>query len=524
MDLRGIDMPYNASNQFINENIKSGLEDKPALYYEGGQVTYGMLQDRVNQAANMFNEIGLEMEDRVLIICYDSPEFIYAFFGAIRTGIVPIPVNTMMQPDDYEYYLNNSRAKTLIIHEILWRQISHLRQRFIFLKHVIVISENAGELSDDTLDFQQLLDSQEIGFQSPYTCYDDPAFWLYSSGTTGEPKGVIHLQHDMEVSTNSYAKKVLKMTENDRSLSASKLFFAYGLGGGMYFPLGMKGSTILVKERTTPDIMFQTIEKYKPTIFFGVPTLFGAMIEYAEQSRKSFDLSSLRICVSAGESLPPVFAERWKELFDLNILDGIGSTEALHIFISNRMDDIREGSSGKVVPGYEAKIVNEQGIELPPNEIGDLVISGGSIANGYWNMHEENKQKFMGKWLNTGDKYYMDESGYFWYCGRADDMLKVGGIWVSPNEIENCLLNHEAVLEAAVVGDTNENNLVIPKAYIVLKKDVVPSDQLGEDIQQFVKGTLAGYKYPRLIQFIDELPKTATGKIQRYRLRELVSS
>ncbi len=524
MDLRGIDMPYNASSQFIDENVKPGLENKTALYYEGGQVTYGILKDRVNQTANMLKEIGLEMEDRVLITCYDSPEFIYSFFGAIRTGVVPIPVNTMMQPHDYEYYLNNSRAKALIIHETLWGRIAHLRKRFVFLKHVIVISEGVGEVSSGILDFQQLLDSQNIDFQPPLTCYDDSAFWLYSSGTTGEPKGVIHLQHDMEVSMNNYAKKVLKMTENDRCLSASKLFFAYGLGGGMFFPLGAKGSTILIKERTTPEIMFQAIENYKPTIFFGVPTLFGAMIEYAEQSGKSFDLSSIRICTSAGESLPPSFAKKWKELFGLDILDGIGSTEALHIFISNRIDDIKEGSSGKIVPGYKAKIVNEQGVELPPNEIGDLVISGCSIANGYWNMHEQNKQKFIGKWLNTGDKYYVDEDGYFWYCGRADDMLKVGGIWVSPNEIENCLLYHEAILEAAVVGETNESNLVIPKAYIVLKKHVTPSDKLEKDIQQFVKEKLARYKYPRVIQFIDELPKTATGKIQRYRLRELMFS
>lgn len=524
MNVRGIGKLYNASQPFIDQNILNGLGDKTAVYYGNEQITYQMLHDRVNQTANLLQEIGLQMEDRILINCYDSPEFVYAFFGAVKMGAVPIPVNTMMQPHDYEYYLNNSRAKAIIVHETLWDQIANLRSRFIYLQHVIVISESVAEKHEDTLNFYSLLNEQPVQFEQVLTCFDDQAFWLYSSGTTGDPKGVIHLQHDMEFATKAYAKKVLKMTENDRCLSASKLYFAYGLGGGMYFPFGTSGSTVLVKERSSPETMFRAIEKHKPTIFFGVPTLYGAMIDYAEQTGQTFDLSSLRICTSAGEALPPAFAKRWKELYSLEILDGIGSTEALHIFISNRIGDCKVGSSGKIVPGYKAKIVNEQGVPLPPNEIGDLVISGDSIAQGYWNLHEENKHKFVGKWLNTGDKYYEDEDGYFWYCGRADDMMKVGGIWVSPIEIENCLLEHQAILEAAVVGEKTDNSLIVPKAYIVLKDEFEPSVQLEKNIQEFVKNHLARYKYPRMIEFIDELPKTATGKIQRFKLRESIPS
>ncbi|WP_078411376.1 benzoate-CoA ligase family protein [Priestia abyssalis] len=524
MDLRGIGMPYNTSYQFIDENMIRGLGDKVAIYFQDEQITYKKLKDRVNQVGNMLKEIGLRMEDRILINCYDTPEFVYSFFGAIRMGAVPIPVNTSMPASDYEYYLNNSRARVLIVHQDLWANMCHLRERFIFLEHIIVICENAVNEFDRAFNFHQMMNQASIELDPPCTNYDDSAFWLFSSGSTGNPKGVIHLQHDMEFALNTYAKNILQMTEDDRCLSASKLYFAYGLGGGMYFSLGTGGSIVLVKERPLPETMFSAIEEYRPTIFFGVPTLYGAMIDFTERTGKRFDLSSLRVCVSAGEALPPAFAKKWKELYGLDILDGIGSTEALHIFLSNRIGDVKEGSSGKVVPGFEAKIVNEQGVPLPPNEIGDLVIRGDSIAHGYWNLHEQNKQKFVGGWLHTGDKYYMDEDGYFWYCGRSDDMLKVGGIWVSPIEIENCLLQHDAVLETAVVGETTENNLVVPKAYIVLKEDMKPSMEMENELKEFVKQHLARYKYPRVIQFIDELPKTATGKIQRFKLRKLLQS
>lgn len=517
MDLR-VGSCYNAASRFIDENVINGLGDKVAIYCQDQTITYKQLQVSVNKMGNALKQLSVEMENRILLMCYDTPEFIAAFYGAVKIGAVPIPVNTIMSPADYEYFLNNSRAKVLIVHEDLWQNIRHLRERFIFLKHVIVISESAV-IKTDVFDYHRLTSAASAQLETALTNYNDSAFWLYSSGSTGNPKGVIHLQHDMEFAFNSYAKKILKINESDITFSASKLFFAYGLGNGMYFPFGAGASTVLVQERPLPGKVLETIEKYKPTIFFGVPTLYGAMIDLTERSGKRYDLSALRVCVSAGEALPAQFVKKWKLLYGVDILDGLGSTEALHIFLSNAIGDIREGSSGKAVPGYEAKIVNEMGVPLSANETGDLLIKGDSIAHAYWNLHEENKRKFNGEWLHTGDQYYMDEEGYFWYCGRSDDMIKVGGIWVSPIEVENALIQHEAVLECAVVGVKHENNLVQSKAYVVLKEGIAPMESLKKEMQDFIKNELAPYKYPRIIEFIDELPKTATGKIQRFKLR-----
>ncbi|WP_044895747.1 benzoate-CoA ligase family protein [Bacillus alveayuensis] len=522
MDLRGLGVTYNAANLFIDENVKKGLGEKIAIYYRDKRISYKALQEKVNRVGNMLRKLGYKMEDRILLVCHDIPEFIYSFFGAMKIGVVPIPVNTMMQPSDYEYFLNNSRAKGLMIHEDIWANIQQRKDRFLFLEHIIVIKESANNLSENVFDFHSLLDQADKELENALTNKDDSAFWLFSSGSTGDPKGVIHLHHDMEYALNTYAKQVLEISEEDRCLSASKLFFAYGLGGGMYFPLGAGASTVLVKERPDPETIFQTIEKYKPTIFFGVPTLYGMMIDYALKTGKRFDLSSLRVCVSAGEALPPSLYYKWKDMYQVDILDGIGSTEALHIFISNRIKDIKIGSSGKVVPGFDAKIVDENGAELPINEIGDLVIRGDCIAHGYWNLHDQNKQKFIGEWFHTGDKYYKDEEGYFWYCGRSDDMLKVGGVWVSPIEVENCLLQHQDVFEVAVIGVEKKDRLVVPKAFVVLKQGVDETKEKEEELKLFVKQQLAPYKYPRFIEFIDELPKTATGKIQRYKLREIL--
>lgn len=517
MDLRGIGKPYNAASRFIDKNVDQGRGNKTAIYYQEQQIDYHELQNMVNRVGNGLRQLGIEIENRVLILMKDSPEFIASFFGAVKIGAVPIPVNTMMHPKDYEYFLNNSRAKALIVHSDLWSELRHLQKRFIYLQYVIVVD---GPVAEGELDYTSWTDQSSPDLSPAHTASDDTAFWLFSSGSTGNPKGIIHLQHDMEFALKHYAQDVLQMTEKDRTFSASKLFFAYGLGNGSYFPLGCGASTIMMPDRPLPENIFQTIERYRPTIFFGVPTLYQAMLKYEEESEVSHDLSSIRICVSAGEPLPPSTLKRWQKRYHLDILDGIGSTEATHIFISNRIGDIRAGSTGKVVPGYEACIADEEGQPLPANEIGELFVKGDSFADGYWNLHEENKKRFIGEWFKTGDKYYQDEDGYFWYCGRSDDMIKAGGIWVSPVEIENVLLHHEAVSEAAVIGVRNQDQLEKPKAFIVTQSNVQPSEELKEELGQFVKKHLAHYKCPRAIQFVEELPKTATGKIQRFKLKE----
>ncbi|TDK62383.1 benzoate-CoA ligase family protein [Bacillus salipaludis] len=518
--LNGIKDYYNCTTFFIEEKVRNGLGNKVAIFSDSDEITYQELLFKVNQFGNALKSIGVEQENRILHVIYDSPEFIYSFFGATKIGAIPIPVNTAMKPKDYEYFLNHSRSRVLVIQEDVWETIKENRDRFIFLKYIIVISET-GTLYEDTIDYDEFISQASSELEDAVTTSEDQAFWLYSSGSTGNPKGVVHIHRSMEVAVKNYAENILKVNENDRTFSASKLYFAYGLGNGMYFPLGTGASTVLMKERPTPENIFKTIEKNKPTIFFCVPTLYGSLIQYVEKTGVIPDLSSVRICVSAGEALPSTFMKKWKELFNLDILDGIGSTEALHIFLSNQAHDIKAGSTGKVVPGYKAKIVNEESKPVGVNEIGDLVIQGDSVSIGYFCNLLENQRKFHGEWMYTGDKYYQDEEGYFWYCGRSDDMLKVGGIWVSPIEIESTLIRHEYVLEVAVVGSKNESNLVYPKAYIVLRDEIEPTEDLKTELKLFVKQNLAPYKYPREIEFISELPKTATGKVQRFRLKQV---
>ncbi|MGG2199095.1 MULTISPECIES: benzoate-CoA ligase family protein [Paenibacillus] len=516
--LKGMGLPYNAASRFIDRNVENGLGHKVAIYFQDISITYDELQQAVHRFGNALLRLGITMEDRVLLLCDDAPEFVESFFGAVKVGAVPIPVNTAMAPADYEYFLNNSRAKVIVAHQSLWYRIRDIRDRLRYVKHVIVIHESANHEAD-VMDYRQLTNGESTNLEGAHTTHSDSAFWLYSSGSTGNPKGIIHLQHDMEYAFNAYARNVLQLNESDITFSASKLYFAYGLGNGMYFPFGAGASTVLLKGRPKPDVVLETIEKYRPTVFFGVPTLYGSMIDLTERSQRKYDLSSVRICISAGEALPAQFMKKWKQLYGLDILDGIGSSEVLHIFLSNGIGDIRPGSTGKIVPGYDAKVVNELGMPASAMEVGDLLVKGDSIAHGYWNLHEENKRKFIGEWLHTGDKYYMDEDGYFWYCGRSDDMIKVNGIWVSPVEIENALIKHETVFEVAVVGVKLEDDLTVSKAYVVLKEGIVAHESLKSELQAFVKNELASYKSPKLIEFVNELPKTQSGKIQRFKLR-----
>jgi benzoate-CoA ligase family protein len=505
---------FNAATFFMDRHIAEGRGGKVAFLHEGGELTYAGLQELVNRAGNALRGLGVEPEQRVLCLLLDSPAFLATFWGAIKIGAVPIPINTMMRGQDYLYFLNDSRAQVAVISEPLLAEAGPILSQARHLKHVVVVGKpGAGQIG-----FDGWLGKASSSLEAVDTSKDDSCFWLYSSGSTGFPKGAVHLQHDMVVCTDTYALQVLGITPEDRTFSAAKLFFAYGLGNNMYFPMRVGAQGVLYPHRPLPEAMFEVIHRHKPTIFFGVPTLYAAMLQVKE-AEKRFDLTSVRRCVSAGEALPEEIYKRWRDRFGVEILDGIGTTELLHIFLSNPPGRARPGSTGLAVPGYEARIVDDEGLPVPQGEIGSLRVKGDSIMAYYWNQHEKTKATLFGEWIHTGDKYYQDADGYFWYCGRADDMLKVGGIWVSPVEVENTLVGHAAVFEAAVVGHEDTDRLVKPKAFVVLKEGYAATPALEDELKHFVKDKLAPYKYPRWIEFVEALPKTATGKIQRFKLR-----
>jgi benzoate-CoA ligase family protein len=507
---------YNVTTKLIDEMVEKGLGDKVAVYYQDKTHTYAEMQSLINKVGNALKILGVHMEERVMLVMYDSPEAMASFFGAIKIGAIPIPVNYMYTMHDYRYLLNNSRARTLIAHEDFIEEIEGFKDKFLYLENTIIVGKKTRAYH---ISFYDIVNRCSDKLDVAYTTFEDTAFWVYTSGSTGVPKAAVHLQHDVFTCIDSYAKGILGITQDDVLFSASKFFFAYGMGNSFFYPLGTGASVVLLPDRPRPETIFATINHYHPTVFFGVPTLYANMLGI-EDAEKKYDLSSLRICTSAGEALPQEIFYEWKKRFGLEILDGIGSTELLHIFISNRPGDVKPGSSGKIVPGYQARIVDDKGDEVPDGEIGTLQVKGESIAAYYYRHHDKTKTSMLGEWFDTGDKYYRDAEGYYYYCGRGDDMLKVGGIWVSPIEVEDALISHPAVLEAAVVAKTDEHNLVKPKAYIVLKKGKQPSEELSKDIQAFVKNNIAPYKYPRWIEFVKDLPKTNTGKIMRYKLRD----
>lgn len=519
--MTSINLPdrYNASTTFIDANIEAGRGDKTAVICGERRSTYTEIAAMVNRTGNALKRLGVRMEERVMLLLLDSPEFVAAFFGAIRIGAVPIPTNTLLRPPDYEYLLNDSRATTLIVSEQLYASIEPVRAKLKFLTHVIVVGR-VPESAHDAINFDEWIRDESPDLSPADTSVDDACFWLYSSGTTGFPKGTVHLQHDMVYCAENYARRVLDVTENDRTFSVAKLFFAYGLGNGLYFPFYVGATTILHSGRPTPQAVYEVTTKHRPTLFFSVPTSYAALLAVPE-AEKNYSLKSVRLCVSAGEALPKAIFERWHQKWGVEILDGIGSTEILHIFISNRAGRVKPGASGELVPGYEARIVGENDQLVPRGEIGNLLIKGDSTCAYYWNKHEKTKQTISGEWIRTGDKYLVDEDSYYWYQGRSDDMLKVGGIWVSPVEVESSLISHPAVLECGVVGRMDADELVKPIAFVVLKEGFFPSSDLEMELKDYVKDNLAPYKYPRWIGFTPQLPKTATGKIQRFKLREM---
>jgi benzoate-CoA ligase family protein len=506
---------YNASTTFIDANLEKGLENKTAIAIGDHALSYGDIAGLTFQTGNALKKLGVQMEQRVMIVALDTPEFAACFFGAIRIGAIPIPVNTLLKPADYEYLLNDSRALVLIVSESLYENIEPIRNNLKWLEHVVVI----GNPVPGTISFREWTRPESKELAPAETSQDDVCFWLYSSGTTGFPKGAVHLQHDMIYCAENYARSILNIRETDRTFSVAKLFFAYGLGNGLYFPFYAGGTTILHPGRPEAKLIYKIITRHKPTLFFGVPASYRELLAMEDVS--AYDLSSIRLCVSAGEALPKALYERWYERWNIEILDGIGSTEALHIFISNRPEEVRPGSSGKLVPGYDARILDEEDHILPAGTVGNLLIRGDSICSSYWNKHAKTKGTIQGEWIRTGDKYLVDEEGYFWYQGRSDDMMKAGGIWVSPVEVEATLMSHPTVFECAVIGASDKDELIKPKAYVVLKPGQAPSDLLAAELKTFVKDRIAPYKYPRWIEFIKDLPKTATGKIQRFKLRQI---
>lgn len=505
----------NAADYLVDKHIRAGRGSNLAVRCEDRSFTYADIQAGMNRFGNALqSSLDFRMEERVAMLMLDTEMFPQVLLGAIKIGAVPICLNTLMRPKDYLYFLNDSRARALIVDAALVEScIDPMRSELKYMKYMIVV--NGSATKEGYLSYSELVNGQSTELATAPTTPDDSCFWLYSSGTTGNPKGTVHLQHDMLYCAEHYGKGVLGITENDTCFSIAKLFFAYGLGNNLIFPFYVGATAVYLPGRPDVKSVTDTIEKYQPTIFYAVPTMFGYILGQKEFT----DLGRVRICPSAGEALSADVFHRWKERFGVEILDGIGSTEMLHIYVSNRIGQCRPGSTGIPVPGYSVRIVDDDFNNVEQGESGTLLIDGDSAAPYYWNKHEKTKSTMFGRWLNSGDKYFQDEDGYFYYAGRADDMLKVGGIWVSPIEVESCLSDHPAVLECAVVGAPDRENLIKPKAFVVLSEGHEPSPELGEDIKAFVKKSLAHYKFPRWIEFVEELPKTATGKIKRFELR-----
>jgi 4-hydroxybenzoate-CoA ligase len=505
---------YNAVTWLLDRNVEQGRGQKLAYTDTASELTYGALQTQSRRLANLLRRLGVRREERVAMIMLDTVDFPIVFLGAIRAGIVPVPLNTLLTADQYAYVLADCRARVLFISEALLPVVKDMLGRMPDLEHVVV----AGKDSHGYMKLSDALASESDSFATAATHADEPAFWLYSSGSTGMPKGVRHLHSNLAATAETYAKQVLGIREDDVVLSAAKLFFAYGLGNALTFPMSVGATIVLNPERPTPATMFALMNKYNPSIFYGVPTLFAAMLN--DESLKSERCGNrLRICTSAGEALPEAVGNAWKSRFGVDILDGVGSTELLHIFLSNAPGDIKYGTSGRPVPGYRVRLVNESGTEVPDGEVGELVVDAPSAGEGYWNQRSKSRQTFEGHWTRTGDKYIRDAEGRYLFCGRSDDMFKVSGIWVSPFEVESALITHPAVLEAAVVPEADPEGLLKPKAFVVLRAGA-PTDGLQEALKEHVKQKIGPWKYPRWIDVVESLPKTATGKIQRFKLRE----
>jgi benzoate-CoA ligase len=536
---------------FLYHNLEEGRENKVCLYFKDNTFTYGDAARMSNRVGNALRALGVKMEDRVLIVLPDCPEFVWSWFGAARIGAVITMVNPLLPADDYKYYLEYTRARAAIVYQSACSEFVSAAESARHLRSVLVVSDTfpakhdnsfpsqlrgegsgerksanptvnpssrAGREKYARISFGDIIHSQSDECPAADTHRDDIAIWLFTSGSTGHPKGAVHLQHDLPYNTEVFAKQTMGVNEDDLTVSVPKLFFGYATGTNLLFPFAVGGATALFSERATAEKMFEVIGRYRPTILTTVPTMINAMLNVDAESRR--DVSSIRFCYSAGEALPVELYHRWKQTFGVEICDGIGSAEMFHIYITNRPGDIRPGSLGRIVKGYKAKIVDGEHNEVSTGEMGTLKIKGDSAALCYWNAHEKSKETFAGDWCTTGDQFHVDAEGYYWYHGRTDDMLKVGGIFVAPSEIENCLLQHEAVLECAVVGHNDGDGLVKPKAFVVAREGYDASNKLSGEIKEYVKTKLAAYKYPRWVEFVNSLPKNDRGKVDRKLLKE----
>ena len=507
----------NAAVYFVDRHVAEGRADKTAFIEAGGSkrsISYGELADETGRMAALFERHGIHREERIAMIVLDQIEFPIIFWGGIKAGVVPVAINTLLSREVYDVILNDSRAQALFVSRELYDVVQPLLHRNPWLKAVFVIGDDQPE---GTLSFQREFEKCNSR-PAVDASSDECAFWLYSSGSTGQPKGVRHVHSSLKFTSDTYGAKVLQIEESDTVFSAAKLFFAYGLGNGMTFPMSVGATTILLNSRPTPDSVLEVINRFKPTVFGGVPTLYAALCAHMAAGKGEIS-AQLRRCISAGEALPEEIGKNWERLTGCPILDGVGSTEMLHIFLSNAPGDVVYGTSGTAVPGYQLRLVDEHGSEVPAGGIGELLVNGGSSASDYWNQRDKSRTTFEGEWTRTGDKYEQREDGRHVYCGRTDDVYKVSGIWVSPFEVEQALIGHDAVLEAAVIAARDSDGLEKPKAFVVLKSGNA-GEALATDLRDHVKERIGKWKYPRWIEFIDELPKTKKKKIQRFKLRD----